>query len=75
MPRHATPRPARPPPTSPTRSLPAPITYTPYFYSPRRADTLNEQGIKDAFINKLRDLKYIDRPAIHDRAALESNFR
>ena len=36
---------------------------------------LNEAGIEDLFIQKLRDLKYTDRPDIHDRAALEANFR
>ena len=37
--------------------------------------TLNEHGIEDAFIEKLRSLKYTDRPDITDRAALEQNFR
>jgi type I restriction enzyme R subunit len=37
--------------------------------------TLNEAGIEDLFIQKLRDLKYTDRPDIHDRASLEKNFR
>lgn len=36
---------------------------------------LNEAGIEDLFIAKLRDLKYTDRPDIHDRASLEKNFR
>ncbi len=36
---------------------------------------VNEQDIEDAFISKLRDLKYTDRPDIHDRATLEANFR
>ena len=36
---------------------------------------LNEAGIEDAFIAKLRDLKYTDRPDIRDRASLEANFR
>ncbi len=36
---------------------------------------LNEAGIEDLFIQKLRDLKYTDRPDIHDRASLEKNFR
>ena len=36
---------------------------------------LNEQGIEDAFIEKLRNLKYTHRPDIRDRAALEKNFR
>jgi hypothetical protein len=37
--------------------------------------TLNEAGIEDQFIQKLRDLKYTHRPDIHDRATLEKNFR
>jgi type I restriction enzyme R subunit len=40
-----------------------------------RPSTLNEAGIEDLFIQKLRDLKYTDRPDIHDRATLERNFR
>jgi type I restriction enzyme R subunit len=36
---------------------------------------LNEQGIEDAFIAKLRGLKYEVREDIRDRAALERNFR
>ncbi|HEY5042307.1 MAG TPA: hypothetical protein VIK53_09920, partial [Verrucomicrobiae bacterium] len=36
---------------------------------------LKEQGIEDAFIEKLRELKYTYRPDIRDRAALEKNFR
>src|SRR5437868_12582283 len=36
---------------------------------------LNEQGIEQAFIERLRNLKYTDRPDIRDRAALERNFR
>ena len=36
---------------------------------------LNEAGIEHLFIQKLRDLKYTDRPDIHDRASLEKNFR
>ena len=36
---------------------------------------LNEAGIEDLFIAKLRELKYTDRPDIHDRASLEKNFR
>jgi type I restriction enzyme, R subunit len=40
-----------------------------------RPSTLNEQGIEDLFIGKLRDLKYTDRPDIRDRASLEKNFR
>jgi type I restriction enzyme R subunit len=36
---------------------------------------LKEQGIEDGFIEKLRSLKYTDRPDITDRASLEKNFR
>jgi type I site-specific restriction-modification system R (restriction) subunit len=36
---------------------------------------LNEQGIEDAFIEKLRGLKYTVRPDIRDRAEMEANFR
>jgi len=36
---------------------------------------VHEGDIEDAFIQKLRDLKYTDRPDIHDRASLEKNFR
>jgi hypothetical protein len=36
---------------------------------------LREQDIEDAFIEKLRTLKYSYRPDIRDRAALEHNFR
>ncbi|WP_345779934.1 type I restriction endonuclease subunit R [Horticoccus luteus] len=36
---------------------------------------VHEQDIEDLFIQKLRDLKYTDRPDIHDRASLEANFR
>ena len=40
-----------------------------------QALVLNEQGIEDAFIGKLRDLKYECRRDITDRASLEKNFR
>jgi type I restriction enzyme R subunit len=40
-----------------------------------QALVLNEQGIEEGFIEKLRALKYTDRPDIRDRAALEANFR
>src|SRR5947207_9364230 len=40
-----------------------------------QALVLKEQGIEDAFIEKLRSLKYTDRSDIRDRAALEKNFR
>jgi len=36
---------------------------------------VREQGIEDGFIEKLRSLKYTDRPDIRDRATLEKNFR
>ncbi len=47
-------------------------------YSPNpspKAPALKEQDIEDAFIEKLRSLKYIYRDDIRDRAALEHNFR
>lgn len=40
-----------------------------------RPSPLNEAGIEDLFIAKLRDLKYTYRPDICDRATLEANFR
>ncbi len=43
--------------------------------SDSRPLVVNEAGIEDLFIQKLRDLKYTDRPDIHDRASLEKNFR
>jgi hypothetical protein len=36
---------------------------------------VKEQDIEDAFIAKLRSLKYTYRPDIRDRAALDLNFR
>jgi type I restriction enzyme R subunit len=36
---------------------------------------VNEQTIEDAFIGKLRELKYTYRDDIRDRASLERNFR
>ena len=39
------------------------------------APILNESGIEDAFIEKLRSLKYTIRPDITNRATLEANFR
>ena len=36
---------------------------------------MKEQQIEQALIEKLRDLKYTHRKDIHDRAALEQNFR
>jgi len=40
-----------------------------------QALALKEQGIEDAFVEKLNSLKYTYRPDIRDRAALETNFR
>ena len=37
--------------------------------------TANEQQIEQALIEKLGELKYTFRPDMHDRAALEQNFR
>lgn len=36
---------------------------------------VNERDIETDFLEKLRSLKYTDRPDIRDRATLESNFR
>lgn len=36
---------------------------------------VREQDIEDAFIGKLKDLKYTHRPDIRDRTTLEANFR
>jgi type I restriction enzyme, R subunit len=36
---------------------------------------VNEQDIETDFLEKLRSLKYTDRPDIRDRATLERNFR
>jgi len=44
-------------------------------FSDQTPSVVNEQGIEEAFIQKLRDLKYIYRGDIHDRATLNSNFR
>ncbi|MBW8781547.1 MAG: type I restriction endonuclease subunit R [Verrucomicrobia bacterium] len=47
-----------------------------YFQDPdSRPFAVNEHSIEQDFIQKLRDLKYTDRPDIHDRASLEKNFR
>ena len=35
----------------------------------------SEQQLEERFIQKLLALKYEDRPDIHNRAALEANFR
>lgn len=48
-------------------------TYPPSRHS--QADLLKEQGIEQAFIEKLSSLKYTYRSDIRDRAALERNFR
>jgi type I restriction enzyme R subunit len=53
--------------------MPSKLTYQ-QDHDPRPL-TLNEHGIEDALIEKLRSLKYTDRPDITDRAALEQNFR
>ncbi len=43
--------------------------------SESRRSVVREGDIEDAFIEKLRGLKYTDRPDITDRASLEQNFR
>jgi type I restriction enzyme R subunit len=43
--------------------------------SPEKTSVVREGDIEDAFIEKLRSLKYTHRPDIHDRASLERNFR
>ena len=40
-----------------------------------RPPGIREQDIETALIEKLRDLKYTERPDIRDRASLEANFR
>jgi type I restriction enzyme R subunit len=48
----------------------------PYEYAPDRGPhSINEQDIETDFIERLRTLKYTYRGDIHDRAALEKNFR
>jgi type I restriction enzyme R subunit len=42
---------------------------------PSQSSVVREQHIEMSFIEKLRELKYTDRPDIRDRAALEANFR
>ena len=37
--------------------------------------TKSERDFEDAFVSKLKDLKYEHRPDIRDRATLERNFR
>ena len=46
-----------------------------YSQKPNSRPRVREQDIESAFIEKLRELKYTDRPDIHDRASLENNFR
>jgi len=41
----------------------------------RQKGGIKEQDIEAALVTKLSDLKYTDRPDIHDRASLEANFR
>lgn len=61
--------------TMPERDL-AMSSDLPYEQSPESSRfVVREQDIEDLFIAKLRDLKYTDRPDIHDRASLEKNFR
>jgi len=43
--------------------------------APPKTSVVREGDIEDAFIEKLRGLKYTCRPDIHDRASLEKNFR
>lgn len=40
-----------------------------------RSPVVREHDIESDFLEKLRSLKYTDRPEIRDRAALEANFR
>ena len=51
----------------------AEITYQPA--SERQHLGVKEQDIETAFVDKLRSLKYAERPDIRDRATLEANFR
>ena len=53
---------------------PKPLDYTATL-STAPSPVLNEQGIEEAFIQRLEHLKYQYRPDIRDRAALEANFR
>jgi type I restriction enzyme R subunit len=39
-----------------------------------RSSVVREQDIETDFLEKLRSLKYPDRPDIRDRTALEANF-
>ncbi|MFZ4600175.1 MAG: DEAD/DEAH box helicase family protein, partial [Terrimicrobiaceae bacterium] len=49
--------------------------YTDDLLSESPSPVVREGDIEDAFIDKLRSLKYTVRPDIHDRASLERNFR
>lgn len=52
------------------------ITETPYpSATGRRYSGVKEHDIETALVEKLRELKYTDRPDIRDRATLEANFR
>ena len=55
-------------------SDPKPLDYTATL-STAPSPVLNEQGIEEAFIQRLEHLKYQYRTDIRDRAALEANFR
>ena len=49
---------------------------TPYPPAPKlQRFGVKEQDIETALVEKLRDLKYTDRPDIRDRTSLEANFR
>ena len=50
-------------------------TYPDGLNAPEKASVVREGDIEDAFIEKLRSLKYEHRPDITDRASLERNFR
>ena len=50
-------------------------TYPDGLNAPEKASVVREGDIEDAFIEKLRSLKYEYRPDITDRASLERNFR
>ncbi len=39
------------------------------------AMTISERDLEEALVAKLRDLKYVYRPDVHDQATLEANFR
>ncbi len=50
-------------------------TYPDGLNAPEKASVVREGDIEDAFIEKLRSLKYEYRSDIQDRASLERNFR